>query len=138
MTPYVLAIVGSLSLEGNDEAEQLIRNILTTRLAACPIAKVISGGARGIDSMVVTIAKGMGIPTEEFKPKRQAWLRDSPDGFWARNIKIAQECDELVRIVASDSRTYGSGWTRDLVRGMGKPTENFTIQVNDSRDEPQP
>jgi hypothetical protein len=52
---------------------------------------------------------------------------DGPGGFKERNLRIAVACDELVRIVAHGTRTYGSGWTRDRAAAMGKPTKEIVL-----------
>lgn len=117
----VLAIVGSVSLAGNAEAEAVIERVLD---AHRPEA-VVSGGADGIDTMAVEAAKRRGISAFEFRPKTRRWH----DGFRPRNRQIAEACDALVRIVAANSTTYGSGWTRDRAKEMGKPTEEYVIAI---------
>jgi hypothetical protein len=57
---------------------------------------------------------------------------DGP-GFRERDERIAEDCDELVRIADSSSRTYGSGWTRDRARAMGKPTAEYVIDSAERR-----
>lgn len=116
----VLCIVGSVSLAGNAEAIQRVEEVLD-RLQP---RKVISGKAPGIDTIAELAAKRRGIPFEGFPPAKKRWR----DGFMPRNLKMAETCTYLVRIVASNSTTYGSGWTRDRAREMGKPTEEFVIQ----------
>jgi len=116
----VLAIVGSISLQGSAEALCLIDRIIDEEKPD----KVVSGGADGIDSMAIAAAKARGIDYEEFLPKTRRWW----DGFMPRNILIAEACTKLVRIVAKDSTTYGSGWTRDYARDkLKKPTEEYVI-----------
>jgi hypothetical protein len=117
--------VGSVSLKGNSEAARVIEEVLDEFQPDV----VVSGGAAGIDSMAADAAYRRGILVREYKPKRQAWRATEMDGFWARNIIVAFDCDVLVRIVASDSKTYGSGWTRDRAQEMGKPTREYTIDV---------
>ena len=124
----VLAIVGSVSLEGNAEAAAIIERVLDEFNPAV----VISGGAIGIDQMAVAAAKRRGIATREFLPKTRRWA----DGFKPRNLLIAQQCTALVRIVDSRSKTYGSGWTRDRAAEMGKYTENHVI-VTDGPHRPE-
>jgi len=117
-----LAIVGSTGLEGNEEALRIINKVLDERKPSV----VVSGGAKGIDSMAVAAAKARGIDTQEFLPTLHQW---APQGFKERNLKIAEACDFLVRIVSSNSKTYGSGWTRDQAEKMGKVTEEYVVQV---------
>lgn len=119
----ILAIIGSVSLHGNPEAQRAIEDVLDRYKPD----EVVSGGAKGIDRMAVREARRRRIPTGEFTPHERRW--DGDKGFRARNLKIAQICDALVRIVASDSTTYGSGWTRDRAKEMGKPTEEIIIDI---------
>lgn len=118
-----LAIVGSVSLAGREDVYRRIQDAIE----ALEPEEVISGGAVGVDTMAVEVAEMLGIPWVEFLPKKQAWLRGSPDGFQARNLRIAQSCDTLVRFAAADSRTYGSGWTRDRVLERNRPAWQVTV-----------
>lgn len=120
-----LAIVGSVSLAGSAKAYDIIRDVILHEQPTL----VVSGGAAGIDSMAAETARTFDIPVQEYRPKKQAWLKDSPDGFHARNKLIAENCDVLVRIVASDSKTYGSGWTRDYAKKLGKRVCEYIVEA---------
>ena len=74
--------------------------------------------------MAVAAAKAKGIPTVEYLPRVDRWR----DGYRPRNLKIARECDHLIRIVVANATTYGSGWTRDMVARMGKPWEEYVVE----------
>lgn len=84
---------------------------------------VISGGAEGIDSLVRGRVNTWNrdqkiyIDMREFLPEHQRW---APEGYKARNIKIAEECDHLLCIRTEQSTTYGSGWTADRAEDLGK------------------
>lgn len=120
----ILAIVGSTLLTGNQEAQTLIE----WAFDAYDPEEFTSGGAPGIDTMAENEAKKRGIPKEKrhiFRPGRHRW--EGPDGFKARNIQIAEKCDHIVRIKASTSKTYGSGWTRDYAAKLGKTWDEFTV-----------
>ena len=118
-----LAIVGSVSLAGNEEAASRIRELLDRYR---PDA-VVSGGAVGIDTMAEDEARRRGIPTIIYRPRVLAWNPPAGYGFRARNIDVVTACDRLARIVAHRSKTYGSGWTRDYAAKLGKPTEEYVI-----------
>jgi hypothetical protein len=118
-----LAIVGSVELHEHPLAYRIIYEAFD-RLEPTIL---ISGGAVGVDTIAEKEAKRRGIETLIYRPKRQAWLRHHPDGFWARNLKIATECDYLIRVSAEWSRTYGSGWTRDQAKLAGKTTEEHVV-----------
>jgi hypothetical protein len=121
MSDVVLAIVGSVRLEGNAEAASLIEQLLDRYEPT----KVVSGGAKGVDTMGVTAARARGIPVEEFVPTVARWW--GPGGYKERNQQIADACTHLVRIIAHDTKTYGSGWTRDRAKEQGKHTAEFII-----------
>lgn len=114
-----LAIVGSVSLADNPSAAQIIQDVLGRLAPVC----VISGGAAGIDTMAADAARLRGWDLVEYLPETRRWH----DGFMPRNLLIARDCEGLVRIVAHDSTTYGSGWTRDRAAEMGKPWEEFVV-----------
>lgn len=122
----ILAVVGSTLLAGNAEAERLI-------VAAFDRWKpdgFTSGDAFGIDRMAEAYARRYGIPEDRmfiFPARVKRWKGEG--GFEERNLKIAQTCDALERIVASTTNTYGSGWTRDRASAMGKPTNSTTVHV---------
>lgn len=113
-----LAIVGSTSLDGNSKATQIIRRVIDRYQPTL----VVSGGAKGIDSMAVKMAQLKGILTIEYLPEHKGWTF-----YKKRNLLIAQNCDRLIRIAAYDSKTYGSGWTRDRAKELGIPTEEFLV-----------
>lgn len=119
-----LAIVGSRELEGNNEAQRIINNILRI----VEPERVISGGATGVDSMAVDAAQKHGINVVEYLPENERW---EPNGYKARNKRIAEACDALIRVAATTSNTYGSGWTRDKARALGKPTLEFTVNPDE-------
>lgn len=115
-----LAIVGSVSLAGSPRAMAAVDEILDRYKPTL----VVSGGAIGVDTMAVARAAERRIKTKIFLPKVARWH----DGFKPRNIQIAEACDALVRIYDPASKTYGSGWTRDYARKLGKPTEEIAIR----------
>jgi len=116
-----LAIVGSVSLAGNDEAIKLIGSLLDELKPDT----VISGGAVGIDSMAALAAIARGIFLVQRFPKNQRW---APEGFKDRNLLIAQDCDMLIRIADPKSKTYGSGWTMNQAKKLGKPTREIFVE----------
>ncbi len=119
-----LAIVGSTSLANHPEAWRIIRKIIHQHRPT----EVVSGGAEGIDSMAARVADDLAIPKRIFRPERPVWDGGDYIGFKQRNLQIATYCDVLVRIVARNSTTYGSGWTRDQAVKLGKKTEEYIIE----------
>jgi hypothetical protein len=120
MREQVLCIVGSVTLTGNTRALQIIEGVLDRYK---PL-RVISGCADGIDTMAQQAAERRGIDFTGYPPTTNRWH----DGYKPRNLKMAQDCTRLIRIVDYYSKTYGSGWTRDRAKELGKPTEQFVIK----------
>lgn len=123
----ILAIVGSTSLTGHPEAERIIEEVLDKYQPST----VVSGGAEGIDTMAERAAERRGIQTLIYRPEVKNW--SAAGGFRDRNHKIAQACDRLVRIAAFEATTYGSGWTQDRARAMGKPVEEYVVKIGAGR-----
>ena len=120
--PFRLAIVGSRSLDGHSDALRVIRSVLDAYLARHAVLVVVSGGAVGIDQMAADEACRRGLQVVEHRPVSVGWWH-----YRERNLRIAQDCDELVRIADPRSLTYGSGWTRDRARELGRLTTGYTI-----------
>ncbi len=87
-----VAIVGtSIDLTDNEERDvrQFIAMILKNRYAGNNDI-IISGGAKGVDLLAIQVAQGLGFKTKIYNPKKQSWKH-----FKQRNMKIANDCDEL-------------------------------------------
>jgi len=117
-----LAIVGSRSLDGHPDALRVIRAVLDAYQAHHPDLTVISGGAVGIDRMAAAEARQRGLQVVEHVPAGATWRH-----YRERNLRIANDCDELVRIADPRSRTHGSGFTRDRARELGRQTTEYAI-----------
>ena len=91
-----------------------------------PPALVIGSGespAGGVDIWVRETALELGLPFKAFPPMgRNDW-----PAYKARNNEMADWCTHLVRIASMDSKTYGSGWTRDQAARQGKPTREYRL-----------
>jgi cytoskeletal protein RodZ len=138
-TGCALAIVGS-----RDVPDYLSSSLVKQAILEHKPSIVISGGARGVDTMAEVIAREMGIPVMQFRPQQVSWdampmgepveaVADNgmivtvPGGYKARNMKIAESCDCLVRIASSTTKTYGSGWTADYAERIGKRVVRHTV-----------
>ncbi len=114
----ILAIVGSLRARQED-SDPIIRAAIERH---GPRA-VISGGALGADTWAQLVAaREYGLPVIICQPAGREWRY-----YKARDLLIAQLCDRLIRICSQRSKTYGSGWTRDRAKELGKPVEEFTV-----------
>ena len=101
---FRLAIVGSRSLDGHPDVLRLIRDLLDAYQARHPALVVVSGGAAGIDRMAAQEARRRGLQVIEHLPAGTAWRH-----YRERNLRIAHDCDELVRIADPRSRSYRLG-----------------------------
>lgn len=115
----IICIVGSVDID-EKEAKHKIFGILGNHDWTSDV--VISGGAKGVDSLAEEVAKFLGFRFVVFKPMQESWSY-----YKQRNWSMAYACDTLYRIKSKTSKTYGSGWTRDRAKEMGKPTEEIVI-----------
>ena len=119
----VLAIVGSRKLEGHPDLETTIALILD----AYDPSKVVSGGAPGVDTAAVRVAKSWGIPTDEKKPQpTKAGKAEYRRSCFARNTLIAQAADVVVGIMLPG----GTGGTMDTIRKaerLGKQVQSVFL-----------
>ena len=104
-----LAIIGSRNLEVQNLGDYL----------PSTVTEIVSGGARGIDTVAATYAKQNGITLTEFLPDYQRYKRGAP---LKRNQQIADYADEVLAFWDGTSR--GTMYTVDLFKKLGK---NVTI-----------
>lgn len=78
----------------------------------------------GVDALCMQWCATYDRECRIFAPKTRKWR---PDGFEARNILIAETCDEMLCIRDPGSTTYGSGWTANYCRTLGKPVTTVEI-----------
>jgi hypothetical protein len=84
----------------------------------------VTGDAPGIDAMAKRICDENMKPCQVLAPQSRRW---EPDGFKARNIRIATIADEMLCIRDPGTGTYGSGWTADHMDSLGKPVTRVVI-----------
>ena len=78
--------------------------------------EIVSGGAKGIDSLVARYAKDKGIPLVEFLPEYGRYGRAAPI---LRNRRIVEYADAV--IVFWDGASKGSRSVIDYCQKIGKP-----------------
>ncbi len=85
-----VAIVGTTANLTIDEL-QVMKQEITIVLKKYPIDTIIiSGGAKGVDSIALEVAKDIGFKTIPYKPEKENW-----EFYKKRNLQIANDCDEL-------------------------------------------
>ncbi len=124
--PDVLAIVGSTEFAcpaGEDIARHLIADELTSRRPD----RVVSGGAKGVDTIGVAVAARLGIDYTEHHPGIRRW--DGPNGFKARNQLIARDCSRALAQVGRDVETHIAKAHRDLAALRPTPGADQTAYL---------
>jgi len=100
---------------------------------------IVSGGAKGVDSIAIEVARSMGFPTQTYHPENEEWEPVIGKGYKERNMQIAIDCDELFCIsiptheiecyhheegwsmsIPEHEKTAGC-WTMNHVKELGKP-----------------
>lgn len=95
--------------------------LMEEKLSTTPfeIDEIISGGAKGADSMAIRYAKKHGIAWREFLPDHKAYRH----AYHHRNRLIAEASDMLIAFW--DSRSTGTKYTITYMRKLGKPVHIF-------------
>ncbi len=108
-----LAVVGSRNFDDygllSKELDKL--NLLTK------IQLIISGGAKGADTLAVKYALQRGIDYKEFLPD---WRTHGKKAGIFRNIKIVDNCDYCIAFW--DKKSRGTLFTLNYARKKNKPT----------------
>ena len=130
-----IAIVGASKLTENEErdARQFCGLMMNQWKSEYDDLEIISGGAKGVDTIAIEVAEGLGISTHKIPPDVEEWNDvDDMIGYRSRNIKIAEECDKLYCLPANfrsescyhcgtdEHERSGGCWTANRTRQMGK------------------
>lgn len=110
-----LAIIGSRNF---DDAELLENTLEPYRKK---VTLVVSGGARGADSLGEEWAEAYGIKTLIFKAD---WSKGKGAGF-LRNIDIIANCDAVIAFW--DGRSPGTAHSVQLAKNVNKPLKIIKI-----------
>ena len=81
----------------------------------CLITEVVSGGARGADSMGEMFARASNIPCKIFPAE---WDKFGKSAGYKRNIDIVNYCDEVIAFW--DGKSKGTKHTIDIATKAGK------------------
>ena len=102
-----IAIVGASKLTENWErdARQICAYIIQHQKYSPIPHCVISGGADGVDTIAIEIAKALGLETKEYLPEIAHWETiNGKHGYKARNLQIVEACDMLYCIAVPFSK----------------------------------
>jgi len=108
-----LAIIGSRSLNRCEMENNLPEGI----------TEIVSGGAKGIDTLAEAYARKKGIPVRIFLPDYPRYRRAAP---LKRNEAIAEYADEAIAFW--DGKSKGTAHTVALFRRYGKPVRIVLIE----------
>ena len=123
-----IAIVGtSLNLSENQERD--IRQHIGMVLQKYDVENdiIISGGAKGVDSIALEIAENLGFEVLPFDPIKQKWSY-----YRKRNIEIAEECDKLYcfTIPVKSKKCYHHDELMDHEKTAGCYTAQKAFELN--------
>jgi len=86
-----VAIVGTtINLTENEERDMRQYISIVLKRYSTSDTTIISGGAKGVDSIALEVAHGLGFKTKAYLPEKEKW-----EFYKKRNLKIASDCDEL-------------------------------------------
>jgi len=111
MDGYKLAIVGSRSFDDYE----LFTEIMGKFLIGKQIDLIISGGAKGVDTMAEHYAKVKGIQTIIHKPN---WEKFGRPAAFIRNRQIVEDSNIVLSIWDGDSN--GTKHSMDIAKKLGK------------------
>ena len=108
----VLGIVGNRGVSFGQCA-----NIICQNIQALTPELVVSGGARGVDSHAVRVAKALGVPVREFLPVGLSTIGKA--AYFKRNREIARASDVLLCIYTGCAPVGGTAYTQRFASGLG-------------------
>ncbi len=131
-----IAIVGTsreLTSREYYHVKDKIKRLLASYMKSETI--IISGGAKGVDTIVENLARDKGFEVEVYMPSQRNW-----EGFKERNKDIAEDCDELYCLTlqtkermcyhhrphADHEKTAGC-YTMGLAEKMNKPCKLIVV-----------
>jgi len=134
---YKVAFVGASKIFTENE-ERDVRQFCTSTIKTFPSnVVIISGGAEGVDKIAIEVAKNLGYETQVYSPKEKKWEPPTKDGYKARNIQIANECNELFCIALPYrlSKCYHHRDT-EKIREHEKTAGCFTLNLAQIQNKP--
>lgn len=114
----ILAIVGSRTFKGSIEED--VSEFILKKMGQVP-KLIVSGGARGVDSLAVAYARKHKIPYKTFLPE---WSKLGKKAGLARNTDII---NAATHVIAFPDKKGGNG-TRDSIRKAQKLNKILEIK----------
>jgi len=131
-----VAIVGT-SVKLTPDEHRVMRQEIAIVLKHYPLddTVIISGGAKGVDTLSLQVAKDLGFKTKEYKPEKNEW-----EYYKKRNLQLAEDCDDLYcfSIRISKTKCYhhdppqkhektAGCWTSKMATNLGKSCQLIVI-----------
>jgi predicted Rossmann fold nucleotide-binding protein DprA/Smf involved in DNA uptake len=110
------AIVGSRGFTDSKVIRDAILDFQRTHYSDRPLT-IVSGGARGADSLGAFWARELSIPTIIHLPD---WDRFGKSAGYRRNELIVRDADYVLAFFAPGPRSNGTQHTVDIARAAGK------------------
>lgn len=107
-----LAIIGSRGIDSVDLSQYIPDGVDT----------IISGGARGVDTLAAEYARSHGIALVEYLPDYARFGRSAP---LKRNHTIIADADCVLALW--DGKSRGTAYTIRIARDAGKPVNVVTL-----------
>ncbi len=111
-----LAIIGSRSIR-----QASIENLIPAALRST-VTEIITGGARGVDTLAAEFARKNGYVLSEFPPDYIKFKNKAP---LLRNAQIVEAADAVLAI--HDGKSRGTLHTIALAQQAGKPVYLITL-----------
>jgi len=120
-----LAIVGSRDFTNYNVLKVIISNIFY-RNDVLKIAEIVSGGAKGADSLGDRFAKENDIPIKLFLPD---WNTYGKSAGFRRNKLIVENCDVLLAFW--DGKSKGTQHSINIAKELGVSTIIYNYQTDE-------
>lgn len=108
-----VAIIGSRNLVNVEISKYIPENV----------TEIISGGARGIDTLAEEWAEKNGIPKTIIKPEYERFKRGAP---LKRNEKIVELADVIIALW--DGKSRGTKFTIDYAKELKKEVKIYILE----------
>lgn len=116
-----LAIVGSRTFSDYDLLVETLKSHYLTE-SGWRFTEIVSGAARGADSLAAEFARVNGIKLTEFLPD---WDKFGKSAGFKRNVQIVDYANELLAFQVDNSK--GTGHSIELAKKQGKPVKVIEV-----------
>ena len=116
-----LAIVGSRTFSDYDLLVETLKSHYLTE-SGWRFTEIVSGAARGTDSLAAEFARVNNIKLTEFLPD---WNKFGKSAGFKRNVQIVDYADEVLAFQVDNSK--GTGHSIELARKQNKPVRIIEI-----------